>query len=133
MSTIYPGILGEIAVIAGDAAAEAVARAKGGGPAYFPASPAPGHWLVEAVGLDKARAICMALVSADRGCRLMVPIGPYGTRGQSWRIMRSALQDGCSVAEAARRAGVDIRTARRHKNGHSGLDRPCNDDQGELF
>ena len=45
-----PGILGEIAEVAGFKAALQVARAKGGTKAYFPVTPEDDHWLVKAVG-----------------------------------------------------------------------------------
>ncbi|MFC7455044.1 hypothetical protein [Insolitispirillum peregrinum] len=129
----YPGILGEIAAIAGPAAAEAVARAKGGRPAYFPRRPMAGHWLADAVGLDKAQAICDRLVGGGSGFTVPVPVGPSGSRARVWRTISEALAEGCSVPEAAHRAGVDIRTARRHKNGYSGPRRPANsDDQGSF-
>lgn len=113
-----PGILAEIAEIAGEAAALQVAAAKGGTMAYFPL---PGHlhekhWLVEAVGIKAASAIAECL--AEREMRsIEIPLGPLaGIRGRSRAAMARALAEGKSVSQAARLAGVHMRTARRHKN-----------------
>jgi len=129
----FPGILGEIAEIAGEAAALKVARAKGGTRAYFPAKPAPGNWLVDAVGQSTAEQICSALVAGTRGVELPVPLGPLGTRAQTWHTLQRAFASGAKVPEAARLAGVDERTARRHRNGHCGAGRKRDDGQGSLF
>lgn len=126
-----PGVLAEIAAVAGEAAALKVAMAKGGTRAYFPSRPAAGHWLVEAVGIDAAAAICAHLVSDRGGLEIPVPLGPTGTRARTWRAIRQAIDAGATAAEAARIAGVDERTVRRHRNGHTGA---CRDsDQPELF
>ncbi len=122
------GILAVIAEIAGPTAALQLAHAKGGAKIYWP-QPAnlDGHWLVEVVGLEAARALCKRL----GGGRDEIPLGLFGGRGRAWRIMREALAEGATVTEAARRAGVSSRTARRHKNGHAG---PRTDGrQGSLF
>lgn len=135
MADYLPGLLGEIAEIAGEAAALRIARAKGGRRAYFPARPKPGSWIVEAVGQEAAARICSALVAGERGVELPVPLGPVGTRGRVWHILQRAFADGATVAEAAALAGVDERTARRHKNRQSGArrDRSRDDRQESLF
>ena len=110
--------LDEIAEVAGIAAALAILDARGGTKVYIP-QPAKiddSHWLVAIVGHKAAMAV------ADRfgGCSVEIPLLGGGTRGRSWRALRKALDEGHDLATAARMAGVCQRTARRHKNGHSG-------------
>ena len=109
--------LEEIAEVAGTAAALAILAAKGGTRVYIPKSAKLGddHWLVVLVGLEPAEAI------ADHfgGTQVEIPLLGGGTRGKSWRVLRKALAEGHDLATAARLAGVCVRTARRHKNGHS--------------
>lgn len=110
-----PGILAEIAQIAGDAAALQVAAAKGGlEKVHFPhpGRLKPGHWLVEAVGIEAALRIAAVL----GGAKLDIPLGPLaGSRNRARQALRRALGEGSSPAAAARLAGVHQRTARRHK------------------
>lgn len=122
-----PSVLAEIAEVAGVAAALQVAAARGGRVAYIPAPDhlVPDHWLVLAVGAAAAAAIAQRL----GGGSLLIPLGPLGgNRGRVWATIRTALGEGCSAPEAARRAGVHERTVRRHRN--RGDD---DDSQGKLF
>jgi hypothetical protein len=124
----WPGILADIAEVAGPYAALRVAEAKGGRPAYFPR---PGrltddHWLVVACGWDAARAIARRC----GGTREDVPLGPLaGNRAAVRRAIREGIAAGASRREVAARAGVALRTVQRHANaadaGH--------DDQHQLF
>lgn len=129
---ILPDLLDRIAQIAGEAAALQVATAKGGTRAYFPAKPSANSWLVQAVGQEKAELICKTLVAGSKGDTIPVPLGPMGSRAKQWHAMRRAFAEGASVPEAARLAGVDERTARRHRNGHSGAGISIDDRQGLL-
>ncbi|HYH17519.1 MAG TPA: hypothetical protein VD995_02775 [Azospirillum sp.] len=132
-SLVLPGVLGEIAEIAGAPAALAVAREMGGRRAYFPAKPKADHWLVRAVGAETAAAICAHLVAGGTGLEIPVPLGPTGSRAQVWSTIQRALSAGETSGRAAQLAGVDERTIRRHRNGHSGARRSGDPDQGELF
>jgi hypothetical protein len=127
-----PGILGEIAEIAGEAAAMRVAQEKGGTRAYIPAPDnlPPTHWLVQAAGAEGARAIAARF----GGGPVPVPLGPTGSRGRTWTTIRRALDEGASAAEAARLAGVDEKTVRRHRTRKTaGLGRVRDSRQGDLF
>tara|TARA_R110002020_G_scaffold15555_35_gene55447 strand:- start:22742 stop:23152 length:411 start_codon:yes stop_codon:yes gene_type:complete len=130
----FPGILGEIAEVAGSAAALKIAHAKGGTRVSIPARPKDGHWLVETVGREAAERICdhfRTLSPEDRevGVRdVVMPLGPNGTMARAKRQVAVALAEGASVREAARRSGVHERTAWRIK---AGADR--DDGQGDLF
>lgn len=113
-----PGILAQIAEVAGEAAALQVAASKGGTIAYFPQARHldPDHWLVEAVG-PKAAAKIAALFEDREQRSVEIPLGPLsGVRGRARRALARALSEGKSVSQAARLAGVHMRTARRHKN-----------------
>ncbi|SBW13047.1 conserved hypothetical protein [uncultured Alphaproteobacteria bacterium] len=121
-----PGVLGDIAEVAGVSAALQVAAARGGRVAYIPTPDhlPPEHWLVVAVGAEAAAAIARRL----GGGALLIPLGPLGgTRGRVWATIRAAIDEGCSAPEAAARAGVHERTVRRHRN------RRDDEDQGKLF
>lgn len=127
-----PGLLAEIAEVAGVGAALAVAEAKGGASAYIPAPPVrPGHWLVTACGQAAADAIA-GHFAARGGAHHKIPLGPVASRGRLWREMHQLIDQEISSAEIARRLGIDERTVRRHRKGESG--RNCPDDrQSDLF
>lgn len=128
---MFTGILADIEEVAGAAAALQVAAAKGGSEAYIPMPEnlRPGHWLVEAVGMEAAELIARRLGSGH----VEIPLGPAGGhRGKVWAAIRKALADGKSAPEAARLAGVHQRTVRRHRNGHSGAE-VTDPRQGDLF
>lgn len=125
----WPGILGEIAEIAGPLVAYRVAEAKGGVPAYIPrpGSLTDDHWLVVACGWDAARRIARRM----GGCCYEVPLGPLsGSRAAVARAIRAAVSAGTSRRATARLVGVSLRTVRRHANsgGNAG-----HDDQYRLF
>lgn len=111
--TTLPGILADIADIVGEDAALLVARAGGGRRVYIP-KPAylkEGHWLVDAVGMDKAHAIADAI----GGGQVDLPQGPAGGRAQTQRAIARALDEGLSCTTIVRLTGVDDSTVWRHK------------------
>jgi hypothetical protein len=111
------GILGEIADVAGIAAALALAEQYGGTQVHFPRVAGPDHWLVLCVGDEAAKAICayMTVTDADghrKGQRgVLIPRGPMALMRQAKRRLVRELQAGTSAREAARRAGLGERTA----------------------
>ncbi len=108
-----PGILAEIAAIAGEDAALQIARAKGGMIAYvpLPTNLRAGHWLAEAVGLHKGRLI------AERfgGGACEIPIAGAGNRAQTHAAIRRAIDDGLSTQKIAHLVGVSLNTVKRHR------------------
>jgi hypothetical protein len=125
-TTAFTGILADVAEVAGDAAAAAIAHAKGGLEAVYiplPGNLAPGHWLVELVGMDKARAIAQLL----GGGSVEIPLGASAQAAQRRRVALDAVKRGKSAGEAARMAGCCQRTVRRVKN------RVKDERQGELL
>lgn len=119
-----PGILADIAAVAGDEAAVLVAKVAGGRRVYIPrpAGLRAGHWLVEAVGPDRARLIADLL----GGGEVDLPLGPGGSRARTTRAIHRALDNGLSVTAIVRLTGVDDSTVWRHK-----ARRKCR--QGDLF
>ena len=117
-----PGVLAEIAEIAGGAAALQVADAKGGLEKVhipMPDNLRDGHWLVEAVGMNHAQAIARRL----GGGKVDSPFGPFaGQRKRTHAAIRQAIEGGSSPAEIARATGVHQRTARRHRTGKADAD-----------
>ena len=123
-----PGILAVVAIHAGEGAALRLAEAKGGAPAYIPRPGAldDGHWLVKAVGQKAAWEIA----SIYGGEEIEIPLGPFaGCRNRVRAAIRAAMDSGASAAQAARLAGVHIRTVRRQKNGRGEF----RDDQHRLI
>ena len=134
-----PGVLGEIAEVAGLPAALALAREHGGTEVYLPIRPDPNHWLVACVGPEAAEAICThyAVRDADGRAignfRLLIPLAGTGAYAQVRRRLIQELREGNGgVPAAARKAGVHERTAWRYKAKLR--DRAVDHDpQGDLF
>lgn len=132
--TYLPGILGEIAAVAGEDAAIAIADRRGGTRVLIPRRAPDGHWLVEAVGRQKADAIGRHFSVEDADGKpigtfeVYLPLGPHGALRRARRRLADELRAGTSGREAARRAGLTERTAWRIKR-RLGAD----PDQGDLF
>ncbi|TCS62569.1 helix-turn-helix domain-containing protein [Varunaivibrio sulfuroxidans] len=104
-----PGILAEIAAVAGDGAALALARARGGTEIEVPKNPHPDCQLARIVGLDAARAIAREIGHG----RLAIPMaalrGPAARRAAA-----AAMSDkGASAVTVALSCDMSTRTVRR--------------------
>lgn len=109
-----PGLLREIAEIAGEAAALRVAQARGGTRAYIPRPEnlSATHWLVQALGLEPARE----LASIYQGEHLDIPLGPHaGNQAAITAAITRGLAEGRSAADIARAVGVTERTVTNHR------------------
>lgn len=127
-----PGILGEIAEIAGKDAAYAILHARGGTRITIPSTPPADHWLTKLIGSEAATAICnhFAQSSASGGRAGMVteiPLHNTSLQKAARRRIADELRSGKSASAAAREAGVHERTAWRVKA------KLRDDSQGELF
>lgn len=106
--TTLPGILSSIAAAAGEEAALAIAKARGGTQIYVPPEPEADHWLSQLVGHEAAIAIGQRLTWGVAGVRVVVPLatGP--------RIDR-LIDAGLSERAIALETGSTIRTVRRRR------------------
>lgn len=127
-----PGILAEIADIAGLEAAYEVARSHGGTRVSIPPRATADHWLTKLLGFETADRICQGLSTLDPDGRLrgvqneIIPRGPAAVLTAARRRAHAALQEGKSAREAARIAGLHERTIWRMKAKED-------DEQGSLF
>ncbi len=111
-----PGILAEIAAVAGDGAALAIAAAHGGTEVYIPPAPAADHWLSRLVGHKAASAIAERLTCGVGSRRVEVPLGPTGTMASARAKVESLIRAGdLSERDIARATGYTIRGVRKRK------------------
>lgn len=117
--TMLTGILGQIAEVAGEAAALRLAAAKGGTQIYVPPAPGPDHWLTQMVGQDAASAIADLFTAGFAGARVDLPIGPTGSyaraRAEAAARIDALIRTNMSESDIARATGYTIRTIRRHR------------------
>jgi hypothetical protein len=126
-----PGVLGEVASVAGEPAAYAIAECKGGTRIYIPAKVPAHHWLTLTVGDVAAEKIAQRL-GGDRYDVPLVTSGAY----RSWRRkiakqVHDLDKEGKSSREIARTVGLTQRAIHRHRAVHRGGNK--NDPQGSLF
>ncbi len=125
-----PGILSDIADVAGDDAVLAIARARGGTEVYFPPVPTNDHWLCRLIGRDQAKAVC-ARLTGGFPLRADVPLGPT-SRGQRARdTVDAMLRDGRSERDIALATGYTTRGI-RYRRAQLALP-PAEDPQLPLF
>lgn len=128
-----PGILAEIAEVAGTEAAYAIVSHCGGTRVDFPAEARPDHWLSRLLGHETASLLCKHFaVSSPEGTiaglhHVVIPLGPMSAQKVARRRLAEELASGKSVRAAARAVGVHERTSFRVKS------KLKNEDQGELF
>jgi hypothetical protein len=130
-----PHVLDEIARIAGEDAARAVAQEVGGVQVYIPPQPGPDHWLSKLVGIEDARKIADHFTAGFGGIRVEIPLHDTGfiARAQA-RCDAMILSGKHSERDIARACGYTIRSVRRRRAalraaGHRPIDRR----QGDLF
>jgi len=110
-----PGVLAEIASVAGLDNAIYVARAKGGTRVRIPAKCDAEHWLSKACGLAAALVICEHFAANGAGIMLDIPLGPASSDATRARAIRERLSRNETANEIARAVGVDRRTVFNHK------------------
>ena len=110
------GILVDIAEVAGEDAARALARRFGGSEIYipYPSSIGGSHPLAECVGQEAARTIADRL---GRG-HVKVPMGRISGRGSLpphiFAIIANAHREGIGTSRIARIVGCSVSTVERH-------------------
>jgi hypothetical protein len=110
-----PGALGEIAAVAGQAAALAVARARGGTQVYFPPVPDADHWLSELIGHEAALAVCEKLTCGVGSLRVDLPLGSTGHAAQIRARIDAMLRENRSERDIALATGYTTRAIRRRR------------------
>lgn len=131
MKRELPGVLAEIAEVAGEAAALKISALHGGQRVYFPArQQGDDHWLVAAVGAEAAAKIAARF----GGSNIDIPLHVGGTYRRFVRQIAKRIHaldsDDLSSREIAGKLGLTQRTVHRHRSRHRG--KPDND-QGSLF
>jgi hypothetical protein len=134
MNQRLPGVLSEVADVAGEPAAVLLASRVGGTRVFIPAKVSDGHWLVDCVGRQKAELICKHFTVDGRGQRIDVPLGGAGAYPQLRRAIAKRVHDldlsNKSSSQIAREVGITERTVHRHRSSHRGT---TNRRQGKLF
>ena len=134
MADRLPGILREIAELAGEPAAVLIAARVGGQRVYIPAKVSDDHWLVDCVGRAKADLICRHFTVDGRGQRIDVPIAASGAYPQLRRAIAKRIHDldnrQASARDITREVRVTTRTVHRHRAAHRGQGKGG---QGSLF
>lgn len=125
-----PGILGEIASVAGRSAALKIAEERGGTVCYIAKRLKEDNWLVLLLGREKAQIIADHL-NASIGGHFHLPLGPTSTQKKMVVSLQKLIMTGASSNRIASQLGIDKRTVHRHKArmGLSGKDPR----QGDLF
>lgn len=113
--TGLPGVLAEIAAVAGEKAALAIADARGGTQAYFPPEPSEEHWLSRLIGRDAAKRVCEHLTCGVGGMRVDLPLGPAGHAARARAKVDALIAEGRSERDIALATGYSIRGVRRRR------------------
>lgn len=108
-----PGVLGEIAQIAGEDAAMALADARGGTQIYVPPVPDNNHWLCRLLGRDQAKAVCDYLTAGVGPRRVELPLGPTGHAARMRAKVDAMIRDGRTERDIALATGYTVRAVRR--------------------
>ena len=131
MSARLPSTLAEIAAVAGEDAALAIAASRGGTQVYIPPQPDRDHWLSRLVGHKAALAIADRLTCGVGGMRVELPLGPKGAAARlRAKVDRLIAEGELSERDIARATGYTIRGVRRRK---AKLGAPQDDRQLHLF
>lgn len=128
--TVLPGVLAQIADVAGEDAALAVAQARGGTEVYIPPAPGADHWLSKLIGIKAARAVAAELTMGVAGLRVELPLGPTGNMAVARARVDAMLAENRSERDIALATGYTIRAVRRRR---AMLGRPRDDRQLTLF
>lgn len=110
-----PGVLCEIAEVAGVEAALQIAELFGGARLFIPAHVKPDCWLARAVGEASAKAISAHFTSGDHSQNIEIPLGETGAAARRRQAVEAMLAEGVPNEEIARRLRVTARSVRRHK------------------
>ncbi|ALJ14247.1 hypothetical protein [Sphingopyxis macrogoltabida] len=110
-----PGVLAEIAEVAGEEAALALASRVGGTMVYFPPVPANDHWICRLIGREAGRAVCDRLTAGVGPRRVEMPLGPTGAQAKKRAQVDELLRADMSERDIALRTGYTISAIRKRK------------------
>lgn len=110
-----PGVLAEIAEVAGEDAALMLASKVGGTMVYFPPVPANDHWLCRLLGREEARAVCDRLTAGVGPRRVELPLGPTGAQAKTRAQVDALLRADMSERDIALRTGYTISAIRKRR------------------
>lgn len=115
MANDLPDILQEIADIAGEDAALAIASARGGTQVYIPPVPDIDHWLCRLIGVNNARKVAEHLTCGVGGRRVNLPLGPASSAARVRARVDEMIREGRSERDIALATRYDIRSIRRRR------------------
>lgn len=107
--------------IAGEEGVCAVQLARGGTQVTVPRRPKSDHWLCEAIGVEKANAVCRSLwvLNADNQLisypRTIIPLGFAGLLARTLADVDRRLMEGQSARKIAVQIGISERTIWRRR------------------
>lgn len=110
-----PGVLRQIANVAGEEAALAIAAVRGGTQVYFPPRPANDHWLCQLIGPEAAEKVCDELTCGVGPLRVDLPLGPCGHAAKARAKVDAMLGEQRSERDIALATGYTIRAIRRRR------------------
>lgn len=118
MTARLPGVLADIAAVAGLPAAIAFAARVGGTRVYIPRRVTADHWLADCLGRDAADKVCAHI----GGGHVDVPLAASGAYHQLKRAIARRVHEldgaGLPAATIARRVGITARTVHNHRAAH---------------
>ena len=116
MANDLPDILQEIADIAGEDAALAIASARGGTQVYIPPVPDIDHWLCRLIGVNNARKVADKLTEGvGIGRRVDLPLGPASSAARLRAKVDAMILEGRSERDIALATRYSIRAVRRRR------------------
>lgn len=126
------GVLADIARVADEEAAVAIARQFGGTRVYIPPRPRGDHWLTQLVGQEAANAIGEELTADIAGVRVDIPLSDFGhqasVRAQvDQMIAANASARDIALATGYTERGVWKRKAIKRDNDQADLFAPPTD------
>lgn len=129
-----PGALAEIAAVAGEDNALAIAAARGGTQVYIPPVPDRDHWMSRLVGHKAALAIAERLTCGVGSMRIDLPLGPKGAAARlRAKVDRLIAEGQLSERDIAKATGYTTRAVRRRTASLRKAGKIRDDRQQSLF
>lgn len=88
----------------------------GGRTVYIPCHPTPDHWMVTAIGMEAASALCKLFQTGKSGARVLVPMGFAMRRADVAEEITRLSDEGMSAPQIATKLGIHERSVYRHRS-----------------